>query len=172
MLFSPAKLRFTMKELLLQFAKYNLRANKRIIDILLKLDDEKLDQEFVSSFSTIRKTVYHLWSAEFMWFQRLQLTENPVRIGDIFQGTFSEACDDWQKVSAAIIQFIEKEQNDRLMSHVIEFYREKKAYKNKVSDILLHSFNHATYHRGQLVTMLRQLGVTKIPGMDLITFAK
>lgn len=143
-----------------------------MIEALLKLDDEKLDQELVSSFPTIRKTVYHLWSAEFIWFQRLQLTENPVRIGDVFKGTFSEACNDWQKVSAAIIQFIEKEHNDRLMGHVIEFYREKKVYKNKVSDILLHSFNHATYHRGQLVTMLRQLGVAKIPGMDLVTFAK
>jgi uncharacterized damage-inducible protein DinB len=32
--------------------------------------------------------------------------------------------------------------------------------------------NHGTYHRGQLVTMFRQLGLEEIPSTDLMTFAK
>ena len=34
--------------------------------------------------------------------------------------------------------------------------------------MLLHMLNHGTYHRGQLVNMLRQIGVEKIPGQILL----
>ncbi|MEI9934102.1 MAG: DinB family protein [Ferruginibacter sp.] len=37
-------------------------------------------------------------------------------------------------------------------------------------EVVFHVFNHSTYHRGQLVTILRQLGVEKIPSTDLIVF--
>ena len=30
--------------------------------------------------------------------------------------------------------------------------------------------NHGTYHRGQLITMLRQTGVTNLPATDLIVY--
>jgi len=33
-------------------------------------------------------------------------------------------------------------------------------------------FNHSTYHRGQLVTMMRQLGETNVPVTDFIAFAR
>ena len=33
-----------------------------------------------------------------------------------------------------------------------------------------HVVNHASYHRGQVTTMMRQLGATPPQGMDLITF--
>lgn len=42
--------------------------------------------------------------------------------------------------------------------------------KLPVNVILMHVFNHATYHRGQLVTMLRQLGVKKIPQTDFMVY--
>ncbi|MCW3088046.1 MAG: hypothetical protein JWQ78_1432, partial [Sediminibacterium sp.] len=41
-----------------------------------------------------------------------------------------------------------------------------------VKEILLHLFNHGTYHRGQLVTLLRQVGVEEIPRTDYIEFSR
>jgi uncharacterized damage-inducible protein DinB len=38
--------------------------------------------------------------------------------------------------------------------------------------MLLHLFNHGTYHRGQLVTMLRELGIEKIPPTDFIVWSR
>ncbi|MBS1734314.1 MAG: DNA polymerase, partial [Bacteroidetes bacterium] len=48
----------------------------------------------------------------------------------------------------------------------------KEQFKQPVSEVLHHIFNHATYHRGQLVTMLRQVGVKDIPGTDLVLFLR
>ncbi|MFZ1368754.1 MAG: DinB family protein, partial [Ferruginibacter sp.] len=56
--------------------------------------------------------------------------------------------------------------------HVFAFIRNKEQVKMPVYQMLHHVFNHATYHRGQLVTMLRQLGVDKIPSTDFSTFCR
>jgi uncharacterized damage-inducible protein DinB len=162
-----------MKETLLQFARYNVWANKRIIEAMLKLDEELFDKEVVSSFSSIRKTVLHVWGAESIWLQRLELKEQPVWIADSFDGSFTEACNEWQKASEALLQFVEKQFDDRAFEHVFQYYNLKKqSFKNPVYATLLHVCNHGTYHRGQLITMIRQLGATKIPETDFIVFVR
>ncbi len=162
-----------MKELLLQYAKYNVWANKLIIETLLKLEEGAVDSEIISSFPSVKGTVYHVWSAEFIWLQRLQLTEHPVWIEGEFTGTFEEACSKWQEVSAAFVQFAEKQYDDRAFEHILQFYdRQKVSHKMPVYQVLNHVFNHSTQHRGQLMTMMRQLGVTKIPSTDFIAFVR
>ncbi len=162
-----------MKELLLQYAQYNVWANKLILDTIGKLEDGAVDKEITSSFPSIRETVYHVWSAEYIWLQRLQLAEHPVWIQGEFNGAFEQACGDWQKVSATFVEFVEKQYDERAFEHVLQFYdRQKASHKMPVYQVLHHVFNHSTYHRGQLVTMLRQAGATDIPGTDFIRFAR
>ncbi|RYE26450.1 MAG: DUF664 domain-containing protein [Sphingobacteriales bacterium] len=158
-----------MKETLLTLAKYNLWANGRMVDAIAKLPDEKLKQELVSSFPTIQKTVWHCVRAESIWMQRLNLVENPVWLDDS-ERPINELCDMWLENSKALIAFVEKQFDDNSFTHVFEFYRDKHPYKMQVYHTLLHAVNHNTYHRGQLVTMLRQVGVTKIPVTDLSAF--
>ncbi len=161
-----------MKELLQQYARYNIWANKQLIDVLQKLDNEQLDAEIPSSFPSIRKTVYHLWSAEDIWLQRLLLAEQPVWAESVFEGSFDEVLGKWKDTSAALLAFVEKQYNDESFRHILQYYNLKKiSFKVPVSTVLMQVFNHATYHRGQLVTMLRQAGVKKIPGTDFHTFA-
>lgn len=161
-----------MKELLQQYAKYNVWANKRIIDVILKLDAELFDKEMVSSFPSIKATVYHTWSAESVWMQRLALVEQPVWLADVFAGTFEEACANWQKVSEELVLFVEKQYDERSFQHVLQYYNfQKQSVKLPVYTVLMHIFNHSTQHRGQLVTMLRQAGARKIPATDLVAFA-
>ncbi len=162
-----------MKESLLQYAEYNAWANKRVTDALLKLDDGLVDREIVSSFSSARDTVCHTLGAEYIWLQRLQLAEHPVWLGSGYDGTFAEACAFWTKVSADLVHFVAKQFDDRALQHVVQYYdRAKVAHKTPVNEVLHHVFNHSTYHRGQLVTMIRQCGATQIPGTDFIAFVR
>lgn len=141
-----------------------------MIDLMLTLSDETLDREIISSFNSLRKTVLHMLNAETLWTQRLQLVEQPVAYGAFFEGSFAETCENWKKISKEVEIFIQKQYDDKSFEHVVQFYRNKQPLKSKVKDILMHMFNHNTYHRGQLVTMLRQLGETKIPGTDFSLF--
>jgi uncharacterized damage-inducible protein DinB len=161
-----------MKELLLQYSNANLWANKRIIKALLQHDESALDMEMISSFPTIKATVFHVWSAESIWLQRLQHTEEPIWWQGVYKGTFTEAYKAWEETSDALIQFIEQ-RNDELLKEVLKYHdRSNNAHHTPVYQVLLHVFNHSTYHRGQLVTMLRQAGIKEIPGTDFISFVR
>ena len=47
-----------------------------------------------------------------------------------------------------------------------------KSYTNIVADAVLHCINHSTFHRGQLITLLRQLGFTKLEPTDYIAYLR
>ena len=163
-----------MKELLSRYAQYNIWANKKLIEVLLKLDEKLLDKEIISSFSSIRRTSYHIWSAEYIWIQRLELVEHPIWIEPNFNGTFQDACKAWLKSSELLLDFIDRQYDNKAFEHVFQYYSpfKKEHFKRPVYIALTHVFNHSTSHRGQLITLLRQVGETKIPETDLIAFAK
>ncbi len=158
-----------MKETVLMLAKYNLWANSQMIEVITALPEEKLKVELVSSFPNIYTTVWHCVRAEHIWLQRLNLVENPVWMEDDGKN-IDEVCKLWIESSKALADYTEKQFDDNSFTHVFQFYRNKQPVKMQVYHTLLHAFNHNTYHRGQLVTMLRQVGITKIPSLDLSVF--
>ena len=162
-----------MKELLSEYALYNAWANKLIIDAMQKLDEAAAVKEIVSSFPSVLKTVVHTWSAESIWLQRLKLIEHPVWQADGFSGNIADACAEWQSASKTLVKFVTEQADDNSFIQNLPFHdRQGVAYNMPVYQVLQHVFNHSTYHRGQLVTMLRQLGVTQIPSTDFIGFAR
>ncbi len=162
-----------MKEIILQYTNYNVWANKRIIDLLQILTDDELDKELGGSFSTVRKTVYHIWGAESIWHQRLQMAEHILIPQDHFDGNFSEACMEWQKVSKQFIAFADKQFDDRSFEHEFAYRALKNTpMKSKVWEALHHCMNHSTFHRGQLINYARMLGLTKIQSIDFITYCR
>ena len=43
-------------------------------------------------------------------------------------------------------------------------------YEQETYKILAHVFNHSAYHRGQLVTQLRQIGFEDVTTLDLLAY--
>ena len=161
-----------MKPLLQQYAAYNVWANQKLFDCINNLSDDQVQREITSSFSSIYKTVLHMWFAEDIWWQRLKLAEQPVSAADLFTGSFSELQQLFNRQSAEWAAWVAQATEVQL-THVFAYQNSKKEqFKQPVYEMMLHVFNHGTYHRGQLVTMLRQLGVEKIPPTDFIVFAR
>ena len=158
-----------MKELLQQYAAYNIWATGLLVDRIKNMPDGTAEQEIVSSFSSIYKTVQHMWLAEEVWWKRLKLTENIVLESAAFTGTFTEMTTVLAKQSQQFKDWVDNATENQL-AHVFAFVRNKEQIKMPVYQMLHHVFNHATYHRGQLVTMLNQLGADKIPSTDFSTF--
>ena len=79
-----------MKILLTQFAAYHVWANQQLLDVMQPLPQSLKDQKVVSSFDSLTKTLLHIWDAESIWWQRMQLQEQIVRPSDGFAGTFAE----------------------------------------------------------------------------------
>ena len=160
-----------MKELLKQYAAYNIWASRRIFDIILALPDEKQMMDVPSSFNSLYKTVLHMLDAENIWWQRMKLSERIVVPSENFTGTMKELSDTLLQQSKQWEEWIISA-SDLSIDHVFQYYNKKKEYfKMPVYQMLHHVFNHDTYHRGQLINMLRQLGVEKLPSTDFSTWA-
>ena len=161
-----------MKPILLQCAAYTIWANRKIIECINNLSNDQISREISSSFSSIHKTVLHMLDAESIWWQRVKLVEHIERPSDSFDGSFEELIKRLEAQSRQWEEWISNA-SDNQLNHVFSYQNTKKEqFKQPVYEMLLHIFNHNTYHRGQLVTMLRQLGVEKIPPTDFIVFTR
>ncbi|HWC53021.1 MAG TPA: DinB family protein [Chitinophagaceae bacterium] len=161
-----------MKEMLQQLAVYNFWANQRMFETILILPEEKQKAEVPSSFKSIYATILHMWNAESVWWQRMKLQERISAPSEFFKGSMQELTIELLQQNRQWIEWINAA-SEAALDHVFQYQTSRKEqFKQPISQMLLHVFNHGTYHRGQLVNMLRQLEVEKIPQTDFIVWSR
>lgn len=161
-----------MKEMLKQYATYNNWANHKLMDVILSHPEELHQKEVASSFSNLHKTILHMWDADSVWWQRVKLHERIIVPSENFNGTTKDIVNGLLNQSRQWEEWVSSA-SELSLSHVFQYQNSKKEhFKQPVWQVVLHVFNHATYHRGQLVTMLRQLGIEKIPPTDFIVWSR
>lgn len=161
-----------MKNIILDYAHYNLWANTKMCnDFLSKVDEELLDKEVPSSFPSLRKTIVHIWDAETLWYKRLNGEPRPkYPPHSDFNGNFSEFKNEFFKQSRLLIDFVNENNEDSLNADCNYQNTKGEPFTQKVWQCVMHCFNHSSYHRGQIVTMLRNVGFTDLSSTDLITY--
>ncbi len=161
-----------MKELLREYTKYNIWANERICRILEKLPGEILDKEIKSSFSTIRKTVYHIWDAETLWYNRLNGRSLKKWPSELFKGSFPEFQNEFLGGSGKFFMYVINKDKKDLEKELSYKSVKGEPFTNRISHVIQHVVNHSTFHRGQIITMLRNAGVTELFPTDFIAFER
>lgn len=161
-----------MKELLQELVAYNIWANQKILEVILTLPEEKQKQELPSSFKSLYATVLHMWNAESVWWQRMKLQERFISPFETFKGSMQELANESLQQNQQWFDWVNNA-IDAALDHVFQYQTARKEqFKQPIYQMLLHVFNHGTYHRGQLINMLRQLGVDKLPQTDFIVWSR
>jgi uncharacterized damage-inducible protein DinB len=169
---TPSAHKPAMKELLCQLAAYNIWASQKLLDIINALPEEKQKAEVSSSFKSLYATVLHMWDAESIWWQRLKMHERIIRPSENFNGSMKDVSNGLLSQSQQWKDWVNNA-SDMALDHVFQYYNTKRElFKDPTWQMLLQVFNHGSYHRGQLVNMLRQLGVEKIPPTDFILWCR
>lgn len=161
----------TVKEILKQYAAYNVWANQRLIGTLLSLPREQQRQSLTSSFGGLHLTLSHMFDAENIWWQRIKLVEN-AQMPNLDPNKVDEVCAALIGQSKQWEEWVSKATDAALQHEFVYKNSKREQFKQPVLQVLLHLFNHQTYHRGQLVTMLRTLGIETIPSTDFIEFSR
>ena len=148
---------------------FNAWANDRTIDACAPLAPEQFTRDLASSFRSVRDTLAHIYGAQWVWLERWH--------GRIPTALPSAA--DFPDLDTVRRRFIEIDRNmvDFAASlnaddlHRIVQYKTVAgtAQAQPLWQMLQHVANHSTYHRGQVTTLLRQLGA-KATSTDLIAF--
>jgi len=160
-----------MKELLDQYARYNVWAHKKLLELINTLNIEQQHQEVASSFNSLYKTVFHVWGAETVWWRRLN-KENSFIAGDPFNGSMINLSAGLEQLDAQCMNWVLGSDENGLKEKIAYNNSKGEKFDQPINKLLLQLFNHNTYHNGQIVTMLRQLEVEKIPQTDFITWTR
>lgn len=158
------------KQYFIQLASYNIWANDIVIGWLEKITEEQWDRPLVSSFGSIAATTLHIVGAEKVWLERFDKVEKPVWLPSVFQGTREELISIWKQASADLKKSMENF-DETLIGQDLRLRRLNGEW-NEVPYFaaFAHIFNHSTFHRGQLVTLLRQAGFTDVSSTDMLGY--
>ena len=158
------------KKYFTELVNYNNWTDSIIIDWLTKIDNQQWEQPIESSFSSIKQTAIHIVSAKKIWIDFWTKKNNPIYLSTQFDGTKEELIGIWQKASNDLQHFIANYPEEDYQQLITVLYPNGKEVKMIFWQTLPHFVNHATYHRGQLVTMLRQAGFSNFTNTDLFTY--
>ena len=149
------------------YTQYNLWANERLSQWLASLESNLLYEETLSSFRSIDKTLQHISQSQNFWFAviteagtaNLDLPTKSDRRADT-------AIHDLLTGSQQMLKTFTDYSEDELLKQIPSTDMVQSRY-----EFILHLVNHNSYHRGQIVTMSRYLGVVdNIPAMDYEVF--
>jgi uncharacterized damage-inducible protein DinB len=148
---------------------YNRWANLRFLDAMADLSNEELGRDLGSSFPSVAATLVHLIGAESVWLQRWR-GESPASFPDAMTlDSVAKVRTLWDALWEEQRAFVEGLDEGAMDTMVAYRTFDGSAYEQPLGQLVRHVVNHATYHRGQLATMLRQLGRTP-PSTDLVRF--
>lgn len=162
----------TTPELFKDFARYNAWANDQILNWLFAQPEELLERETPSSFPTLRLTLLHIWDAQDIWMRRLQGREATNFPSAQFKGSLQEIKTGLQANSAQFSDMIQQCPDPFFSGHIRYKNSKGTEFSTANAEVILHCMQHGTYHRGQIVTMARSLGITDPPQTDYIAFVR
>jgi uncharacterized damage-inducible protein DinB len=158
----------TLSEIRLLHA-YSSWANTRLFDVLATLTAEQYSRDMKGSHGGIHTTLVHMVGAEKIWLERWRgvAPEPFLDAGKI--GSCEDVRKIWEKVGYETAQWLGTMTDKKLHETFVMKTLKGGTFTHVYWQAFQHLINHSTYHRGQIVTMLRQTGVPP-PSTDLILF--
>lgn len=149
-----------MSDSIYQLWLYNDWANKLLLNTM-KLDGDTVPPSCLRLFS-------HIVNAQMTWLYRINGERSPVGIWD--EHVLS-VCEKYHTLSS---EALHKKVEDYKYSELepVRYTNTKgESFENSLQDILMHIFNHGTYHRAQIATEMRKNGLEPV-NTDYITFVR
>ena len=148
---------------------YTRWADLRMLEAVSRLTPEQYLKDLGSSLKSVRDTVVHLASAQWIWFMRWKGVSPDAMWPAADYPTVALVRERWDPLAAELADFVAAQTEVTL--------RKPLSYKNlkgepvtlPLGPQMLHAANHSTYHRGQVTTLLRQLGAQPV-STDLILY--
>ncbi|ASU32189.1 DinB family protein [Mucilaginibacter xinganensis] len=149
--------------LMKNYAGYNLWANVTLVNWLRTKPADILEQEVPSSFNSIKATIAHILDVQQYWLSVIKKAEP--KVAERFNGTIEEAIAGLVESSDELADYVESMTDEALEANnlVISPWFQCD-FQN--FEYIMQVMNHGTYHRGQIITIGRNLGFPDAPMTD------
>jgi uncharacterized damage-inducible protein DinB len=137
---------------------YTIWADRQVLEALRELPVEDLERDTGTSFGSVLGTLAHILGAEQLWLSRLlgvPLRHLPSLEDYPSLGLLTASFEDfWPQLEFYLASLT----NEQMASDFTWTSTAGETRTAPLRQVLLHLVNHSTYHRGQVVAQLRQLG--------------
>jgi uncharacterized damage-inducible protein DinB len=150
--------------------EYDRWANNRVLQAASALSPEQFTRDLGGSFRSVRDTLVHIIRSEWGWLTYWKATSHSAAfledLWDEDNPLFRP--DAFPDVTGVRVKWaeVEKEQTEFVDSVTEEGLRKSFPVLEKqlsLAHLMQHLANHSTYHRGQVASMMRQLGAKPLP---------
>ena len=155
----------------LSLVEYHYWARDRILDAIGPLTPEQYLKDLGNSFKSVRDTVVHTYGAEWVWYSRWT-GYSPASLPDATAfPDLASIRNAWSAQEDKVRQLVQSLAAANELERLIRYRTLGGQDAETMFAVMLqHVVNHASYHRGQVTTMLRQLGAPPPKSQDMIAF--
>jgi uncharacterized damage-inducible protein DinB len=137
---------------------YNRWGNGRVLDAATKLNAEQYTCDLSNSFRSVRDTLTHILAAEWIWLRRWKGASPKSFYDPADFPTIETLRTKWAEVEREQMEFVNGLTEEALATKITYVNTKGETWTYELWQMMQHLVNHSTYHRGQITTMLRQLG--------------
>jgi uncharacterized damage-inducible protein DinB len=148
---------------------YNRWANARVLNAAARLTAEQFTRDLGNSFRSVRDTLAHIFGAEWIWLMRWNGTSPDALPDSTRFRTVDDLAKAWQEVEQEQSVFLGRLVEVELDRPLAYINLKRQPFSYPLWQMLVHVANHSTYHRGQVITMMRQLG-SGVPVTDFLVY--
>ena len=156
---------------------YDQWANRRVIEAARLLAAEDFTRDLKASFGSVRGTLVHILGSKCFWLQLWRgesLEEVVGREPEWEQARFADVTvleARWSTTDHDVQLFLQSLTDERLKTRMAFQFFPGQPWEFSLAHLMQHVVNHSSYHRGQVVTLLRQLGHAP-PATDFLEFLR
>jgi uncharacterized damage-inducible protein DinB len=148
---------------------YMLWADRTVLGAVREVSVEDLTRDAGVSYGSLLGTMAHMLGAQRMWLARfsglhLDRVLGPADFRDLISWIHG-----WEETAAETEAFVAGLTDEQLATPITWTNTRGETYTLPLWQPVVHMVNHATYHRGQVISMLRQMGYA-VPSTDLVYY--
>lgn len=148
----------SLKAFFTELFDYNRAANETYI-ALLNANEKQLNEKCVS-------LINHIINAHHIWNNRIEKKELAYGVWEIHRFTDLKLLNNGNHAMSKELLA------DYSLEHKVDYINTKgELFSNSMRDVLFHVINHSNYHRAQIATTLKSLGIEP-PKSDYIVYKR
>ena len=148
-----------MKDHFIDLQLYNQWANGVVADSLEKNDVPEKATELMS----------HIINANILWFDRLEGRDSGVEVWKVYNR--DELGELLKRSDIALMNFVNNFDESKFSDKIDYMNSKGEKFSSGISEILIHLNIHAAYHRGQIISLMKDK-VSPLPNTDYIHYAR
>ncbi|WP_317900233.1 DinB family protein [Aurantibacillus circumpalustris] len=156
----------SLKNLTNNYATYNSWANSKFVNWLQNIEEDLLYKQIPSSYNSIDNTVQHILRIQKFWTDFISIQDVSKFDWSVkenhAQNNLIELKNQSIDMENSFLRYTDKE-----LTELIELNMPWAKNKLNRYEYVIHAINHSTFHRGQIITIARGIGITEnIPSTD------